>query len=184
MRLSALCVVCLVLSASFALAQVSTGTPPYGSFGGGPFDTVNLGNLNVNIVIPVFHKAGRGTPFTYDLSYDNSIWTPVTSNGVTTWQSATNWGWRGLTEAATGYLTYQTSYTTDGNGCRTTYYSYAYHDPLGAPHPFVGSFQWVTYYLKSGCLGTRFNALNTTSADGSGYHLSVTTLGQLAGTLT
>ena len=167
-----------------APAQVATGMPPHGSFGGGPFDTVNLGNLNVNFVIPVFHKSGRGTPFTYDLSYDSSIWTPVTSGGVTQWQPASNWGWRGITEAQTGYLTYQTSYTTDVNGCRTTYYSYAYHDPYGAAHAFAGSFQAVSYYFKNGCLGLKFNALNTTSTDGSGYHLTVTTIGQLAGQLT
>jgi len=43
--------------ATFAAAQVSqvaTGTPPFGSFGGGPFDVVNLGNLNVHFSIPVF----------------------------------------------------------------------------------------------------------------------------------
>ncbi|MGA7630598.1 MAG: hypothetical protein WCB11_07510, partial [Terriglobales bacterium] len=43
--------------------QVATGTPPFGSFGGGPFDTVNLGNLNVHFAIPVLNKAGRGLPF-------------------------------------------------------------------------------------------------------------------------
>ena len=185
MKLSSKLIMLFVaLLSQIAPAQVATGTPPYGSFGGGPFDTVNLGNLNVNFVIPVFHKAGRGTPFTYDLSYDSSIWTPVTSNGVKQWQPASNWGWRGITEAQTGYLTYQTSYTTDGNGCRTTYYSYVYHDAYGASHAFPGSFQWVTYYFKSGCLGTRFNALTAASTDGSGYHLSVTTQGQLAGQLT
>ena len=53
----------LNLLASLGVAQVATGTPPYGSFGGGPFDTVNLGNLNVHFAIPVIHKAGRGMPF-------------------------------------------------------------------------------------------------------------------------
>ena len=42
----------------------------------------------------------------------------------------------------------------------------------------------MTYYFKSGCLGTRFNALTAASTDGSGYHLSVTTHGELAGQLT
>jgi hypothetical protein len=64
-------------------AQVSTGTPPFGSFGGGPFDTVNLGNLNVHFAIPVVAQ-GWGMPFTYDLNYDSSIWTAVTSSGVAT----------------------------------------------------------------------------------------------------
>ena len=74
MKLSSKLIMLFVaLLSQIAPAQVATGTPPYGSFGGGPFDTVNLGNLNVNFVIPVFHKAGRGTPFTYDLSYDSSI---------------------------------------------------------------------------------------------------------------
>ena len=48
--------------AGYAVAQVATGTPPFGSFGGGPFDTVNLGNLNVHFGIPVVNKAGRGMP--------------------------------------------------------------------------------------------------------------------------
>ena len=53
-------------------AQVPTGTPPFGSFGGGP-DIINLANLNSHISIPVLNKAGRGTNFTYDLSYDSSV---------------------------------------------------------------------------------------------------------------
>jgi len=62
-----------------AWGQVPTGIPPHGSFSGGPFDIVNTGNLNVHFVIPVLHKAGRGVPFVYDLTYDSSVWYPVTS---------------------------------------------------------------------------------------------------------
>ncbi len=36
--------------------QVPTGTPPLGSYGGTPFDVVNLGNLNVHFVIPVLSR--------------------------------------------------------------------------------------------------------------------------------
>ena len=36
----------LSLAAHPASAQEQLGTPKYESFGGGPFDTVNLGNLN------------------------------------------------------------------------------------------------------------------------------------------
>jgi RHS repeat-associated protein len=177
-------VLCVMFLSRFALAQVSTGTPPYGSFGGGPFDIVNLGNLNVHFSIPVLHKAGRGTAFTYDLSYDSSIWTPVTSNGVTQWQPASNWGWRGLTEAQTGYLSYQTSFTTGVGGCRTTYYSYTYHDAFGALHAFPGTAQEQNYFLHGSCIGSAFSPLNATASDGSGYHLSVTSFVQLAGQLT
>src|ERR1700676_2299881 len=105
----------VIVLSSFASAQVATGTPQYGSFGGGPFDTVNLGNLNVHFAIPVLHKAGRGMPFTYDLSYDSSIWTPVTSNNVTQWQPVANWGWRGATEVATGYVSSDVQDGSSGN---------------------------------------------------------------------
>ncbi len=59
-------------------AQVTTGIPPFGSFGGGP-DVINLANLNSHLSIPVLNKPGRGMNFTYDLSYgpvwhDSSDW--------------------------------------------------------------------------------------------------------------
>ena len=66
-------------------AQVTTGTPVFGSFGGGP-EVLNLANLNAHWGIPVLHKAGRGTNFTYDLSYDSSVWYPVLSGSAKTWQ--------------------------------------------------------------------------------------------------
>src|SRR5215831_18090142 len=78
-------------------AQVATGTPPFGSFSGGP-EVINNANLNVHWTIPVRHKPGRGTSFDYDLTYDSSVWSPVTSGGTTTWQPVSNWGWRGQTE--------------------------------------------------------------------------------------
>ena len=47
-RLRVILLAGLVLaSAEVVLGQVATGTPPFGSFGGGPFDTVNLATLNV-----------------------------------------------------------------------------------------------------------------------------------------
>ena len=82
--LSALLVIFLVTLGS---AQVVTGVPPFASTGGGPFDSINLGNLNVHFPIPIIHKAGRGIPFDYDLSYDNSIWYPVSNSGVLTWSN-------------------------------------------------------------------------------------------------
>jgi len=162
-------------------AQVSTGNPPYASFGGGPFDVVNLGNLNVHFAIPVLHKAGRGTAFTYDLSYDGSIWTPVTSSGTTQWQPAANWGWRGVTEAATGYITYQTNSSTLNSCTTTTYSNYTYHDSFGAPHRFPGYAEW-DFSTQHVC--DHFTPLTAKANDGSGYSLSVTAQGQLGGTLT
>src|ERR1700721_1104594 len=88
--------------APFSSGQVATGIPKFSSASGGPFDTVNLGNLNVHFAIPVLHKAGRGMPFSYDLSYDSSVWTPVTVSGTKHWQPDSNWGWKGTSEPAGG----------------------------------------------------------------------------------
>lgn len=87
-------------------SQVATGTPPFGSFGGGPFDTVNLGNLNIHLSVPIRHKAGRGIPFSYDLNYDNSVWYPAGVSGSQVWTPVYNWGWRAVTEMAVGYMSY------------------------------------------------------------------------------
>src|SRR5437879_797767 len=87
----------VLILAGLSSAQVATGTPKFNSFGGGPFDTVNLGNLNVHFAIPIVQKAGRGLPFTYSLAYDNSIWTPVSTNGTQSWQHSGAWGWQNAT---------------------------------------------------------------------------------------
>jgi RHS repeat-associated protein len=142
-----LCFLFAVLSsfvAPDALAQVATGAPPFGTFGGGPFDQVDLANLNVHFRIPVIAKAGRGLPFTYDLSYDSSVWTPVTSGSTQAWQPVTNWGWRGQTEAAMGYITNSSKLLTCHefvNGrwqtvYRTETYNFVYHDSFGVAHAF------------------------------------------------
>jgi RHS repeat-associated protein len=172
----------VILLSSFGAAQVSTGAPPFASIGGGPFDSVNLGNLNVHFAIPVLHKAGRGMAFTYDLSYDSSVWSPVTASGVKQWTPVANWGWRGITEAGTGYTTNQSS-TSTINGCSTTTYSsYVYHDPFGAPHPFVGAATFRS--SPSHTCTTLFTGFTSTVSDGSGYTLNVSTVSSLAGLLT
>ena len=161
-----------VLWGAIAGAQVVTGTPPFGSFGGGPFDTVNLGNLNVHFSIPVLRKAGRGMPFTYDISYDSSIWTQGVSNGVTQWQSVTNLGWRGDTEITTGYLSYsQLSTRCPGTVIHDglfyfTYLNFVYHDPFGTSHPFAG-----TAIYGTDCPTDNSHDLNKTTSDGSGFTL-------------
>ena len=58
---------CLFLFDAAATSQPVTGLPPFGSFSGGPFDTVNNANLNVHFEVPVFSRAGRGLSFSYSL---------------------------------------------------------------------------------------------------------------------
>src|SRR5260370_4658390 len=93
----------LLMSLAYA-AQVAAGRVPFGSFGGGPFGSVNLSDLNVNFVVPVVDKAGRGIPFAYALSYNSSVWFPSTSGGIRTWQPVQNYGWQAQTDAAYGYI--------------------------------------------------------------------------------
>src|SRR6516164_7632769 len=116
--------------------STATGTPPFGSYGGGP-DVINLANLNVHWTIPVLYKPGRNTNFTYDLTYDTSVWYPVTSGSTKTWQPVLNFGWRGATEISFGYVSFN-SYTwtciepdTGNKLSVTTHDTWAYHDAFG-----------------------------------------------------
>ena len=81
----------VLLSAAVAAAQSpATGSPVLGSFTGSP-DVIDLANLNAHLSIPVLTKPGRGTDFSYVLSYDTSVWSKVTS-GSTTWQPSLQLG--------------------------------------------------------------------------------------------
>lgn len=154
-------------------AQVATGTPPFGSFGGGP-DTINLGNLNVHIAIPVVNKAGRGIPFTYQLTYDTSVWYPVGASGSQVWTPVNNWGWQGQTAVATGYVEYNSSpgsCTSGGRQVPYTIYNFIdYVDAFGVNHYFNLVADNLTGHSRC---GGPFSASGTTQ-DGSGYTLNVT----------
>jgi len=171
----------VTLATAIASAQVATGTPPFGTYAGGTFDTVNEGNLNVHFVIPVLHRAGRGTPFTYDLTYDSSVWMPGTSNGVTQWQPVNaNWGWNAISQALTGSVFPVVTMDSwcwiivDGERVHSnpylTYLISGYTDPHNTLHP-------VTVVTTQG--STQCDVANTPSSsgsatDGSGWGMSVT----------
>ncbi|MGB6690790.1 MAG: hypothetical protein WBE76_23400 [Terracidiphilus sp.] len=144
-----------VLVAACAFAQPATGIYPYGAFDNRGFDTIDLGNLNVHFSIPVVNKAGRVTPFYYNLVYDSLVWYPLTSGSTTTWKPVTGWGWHGDTEVAFGYMTFATIGTTNSH--------FVYHDSLGVSHSFPGVTTTPTSPTASG-----------SSIDGSGLTLSVT----------
>ncbi len=139
--------IALVAAARGQLSQVATGTPAFNSYAGGTFDTVNLGNLNVHFSVPVFHKAGRGMPFGFDLTYDSSVWTPTTTGTTTQWTPLGNWGWQ--TGSPFGYITYTTAtstcqyYVSQTGQWYTAYTVYDYQDwifvdRLGSKHPLTG----------------------------------------------
>src|SRR5579859_5539401 len=104
-RLVLLC--SMVLCALLGFGQVQTGLPALGSFQQvGPL-TINLANLNAHLSIPIVSKAGRGIPFNYALTYDNSAvwmggqqWVPADSN-CAAWDApagpcvkSSAWGWQ------------------------------------------------------------------------------------------
>ena len=179
--------VCALFAANqLAMSQVAVGTPQFNSFGGGSFDTVNLGNLNVHFVIPVLHKAGRGMPFNFDLSYDSSVWRPVTVSGVQYWTPAPNWGWKQTGRLGNITYTYTTqdcqyfvSYTGQWYTAYTQYWytNWQFVDDAGVAHPLSGSTQgWNGGTVaNTNCATAPPDVPSTTgtATDGSGYTLSV-----------
>jgi RHS repeat-associated protein len=169
----------LLVTAVPVSAQVQNGTPPFGSFTGGP-DIVDLASLNVRLSIPVLHKAGRGTDFTYDLNYDSSVWFPVTVNGTTTWTPVVNWGWAGSVPTGSGYATYKSLttscqyYNTDLKRYITEHYiqysNWGYIDSFGISHALDSS-KKVQDGGAPDC-GPAYNT-SVSAVDGSGYKLNV-----------
>src|SRR3989441_9618456 len=172
-RLRVILLAGLVLaSAEVVLGQVATGTPPFGSFGGGPLDTVNLANLNVYFRVGVIAKAGRGIPFPHSLAYNSSVWTPVGVSGSQTWQPDSNWGLIVDTAGAAGYVTYKVTQRT----CRIDVYppqydiefaysNWVYTDFLGVSHAF-------NITVRDGtCAGTPYSA-TVQATDGSGFTIT------------
>lgn len=143
---------------------------------------MNQGNLDVHLDIPIRHKAGRGQDFTYDLSYDSSVWTPVTSGSTTTWQPSGSWGWAGLSQAGIAYAGY--SMTTSSGTCGQfgqgswqswTFNSVFYSDERGVQHQFNASGSSINSPGGTGCPppGAQPSIqIPTPASDGSGIVLT------------
>ncbi len=167
----------IVVTGISAAQVVATGTPPFSSIAGGPFDAVNLGNLNVHFVIPILHKGGRGMSFDYYLTYDSSVWYPVGSTGNQSWQPVNSWGWSSSWTGATGYITNTNSgpvYCYDSNGhpigATTTVSNWVYHDPWGVNHAFSGQI------VSSTCPGVQnIPSFTSVAGDGSGLTMNIGT---------
>src|SRR5579859_7982642 len=153
---------------SNAKAQVATGTPPFGSFGGGP-EAIDLANVNFHWGFPIIGKAGRGLSFNYKLGFDNSVWQVVPVNGQNTWQPINNtFGWTRQTEAITGYV----SYLAIPLSCGTNYQVWVYHDPSGTAHHFVVNSLPLQISNPAGCVEAPASA-TAVADDGSGYTITV-----------
>jgi hypothetical protein len=156
-----------------AAAQVTTGIPPFQSFGGGP-DVINLGNLNVHYSIPVFSRAGRGIPFSYALAYDSSVW----RNAGSTWFPDSNWGFGKDIGALVGTVSVSVLQhrCIDHDTGQTIYWnSYTfgnYRDAQGTLHPFVPLLQ-VHDEEADGICTNPLPTASGVSTDGSGITMSV-----------
>jgi RHS repeat-associated protein len=141
------CVIALLVFGDMVSAQVIT--PAFGSFAGGP-DVINLGNLKIQMSIPIRHRAGRGIDFDYSLSYDSSVWQPVTVGSTKSWTPDSRWGWLGLVPAGQSYITYSVVYSqhTCYNGGPVPYQEWdysnvQYYDQFGNTHYFgTGNLQY------------------------------------------
>lgn len=168
-----------LISANQAKSQNGTGVYAYGAYDSLGFDTINIGNLNTHFTIAVLNKPGRGLPFYYDLSYDGLVWTPALVSGSTVWTLAPSAGWRGVTEIATGYVSYNESVThgriqeNPGGPTQICYnYNYSgfvYHDQFGVAHSFP-----IFLQNQDQCQGDSVSSGSGTAIDGSGYTMNVT----------
>lgn len=177
----------LLLCASVLMGQTATGTYPYGTFDSKGIDTINVGNLNAHLAIPVIQKPGRGMPFSYALSYDSSVW----QNTGGSWQPilGSDWGWLAQAAIPTGYV----SYSSQGYSCPdyvaghpTSYWRYsnwAYIDPYGGSHSFGSGY---IEYDPTGCDGSvqklpghksTHTSISALATDGSGLSINVTASG-------
>ncbi len=157
---SLLLVTFVVFAVSFASGQAATGTPPWSSLEGGP-DVVNLGNLNIHMVFPVFHKAGRQLALSYDLTNDSSFWFPLTSGSTTQWDGFSALGWSGSSQGV-GFL--YSDKVSDGFG-GFVWDNFDYVDSSGTNH-FFGSL----CFDQNGIVCPQSGS--ATTVDGSGYTLA------------
>ncbi len=150
------------LAVIHAAAQVTTGTPPYQSFGGGP-EVINLGNLNVHYSSPVFGRPGRGIPFSYALAYDSSVWKIAGSAWI---PASTTWGLTRDTAAAVGYVQVTVNQYCTGIDPGPRYVFTNYIDAAGTSHPVYASAEVAT-----DCHAATTQAVQLT--DGSGMTIAV-----------
>jgi len=176
----------LFLSAFFSASAQTTQTPQpglyeFGSFDTRGVDTINRGNLNVHMTVPIVNKPGRGgTNFNFALNYDGLVWSPTKSAlGINTWEPAPNWGWTTESTAEFGYITYnktsvQCKYSTNISEIFTIE-NLEYHDQQGRIHGFPYSYTSScppttdTFPATTGTYNVRDNSGYTIYRNGSAF---------------
>lgn len=117
--------ICLFATSAPSFAQSTlTGFPSFNSFQSGVVDSVNDGNLNVHITIPLVTKRGVGMPFVASFAIDSTIWTESRGGAVVSigsriggFQFLTNIGHLSIISAPSGKcLDYEAAFTGPNNG--------------------------------------------------------------------
>ncbi len=179
MSRSLLVIVFLATQTVCSWGQSITGLAPFAPLQGSGAEIVNLANLNVHLSIPIMQKAGRGLDFHYVLSYDSTIWTIAPHSGA--WAPVPNWGWRGVSEASVGYITYDYYFNPQGWPTGTNLYLITgYYDPYGTYHRLNAVGQqyepWLCWpYAGINCETSGW----LESQDGSGYRMFVSVVNNI-----
>lgn len=173
---------CVFLSVAFsARAQYVTlpnaGVPPFGSVDSTVADTIDRGNLNTNLSIPIYSGTGRGQGLSLALSYNSLLWTQTVYQGNYVWtpvnstvNGLANWGWNLVNFAGNVFFQTQTGTQCAAGYYTTNYNSFYYIDANGTPHSFPSILLTNT---PTQCTGSGWSGTSTGVAnDGSGYYMS------------
>ena len=135
----------VVLSSTFIAYAQSTATvsfPRFSTFEGG-IDSVNVGSLEVGMIVPLYgvHRRGSGTDESISLQYNSGIATIPTTIPNTNVSYSPNWSL--ITGSSTGArATYTAIDKSCGNaslGGTRTVYQYYFTDQRGVTHSFPGN---------------------------------------------
>ncbi len=181
MLLASVCLVLLGFAAVPLRAQGylnQIGAPTFTTAQPVELGFINLanGNLHQEIQLASFPQRGAG-PYTAALVYDSRIWQVVSSSWQPTNVVNSQGGWRLMTSAATGSV----SYTASIEQCNPEppfhhyydYYNFVWTAPDGTRHSFPGAETINDTSVGNQC-GGDFPTSNAFADDATGYHIYIT----------
>ena len=142
-----------------------SGNPLFSTISANGIDSINIGNLNVHLDIPIYSRAGRGIPFNFVLTYDSNFW--KNQNGQA-WIPTQSFGWGTSNLGSVTYDPVQGNLcpAPSGNIHETNLTNFVYTDPSGTPHAMNGT------AVDGSMCDTIYVRSSTGSAkDGSGFSL-------------
>jgi hypothetical protein len=149
-----------------------TGIPPFASVDGGP-DSINLADNSVHWSFPIFSRAGRGIPLSFELVRDTTGWGQQPIAGGTGWFPLLGDYIPGNSSLA-AVLTLPTC--TDGSGAKHTY-TYrnfsSFQDLQGNSHPLGLLIQYSNVPSPRGTCPTAQTTVSGMVTDGSGITVTI-----------